>query len=315
MKKSRILMTGCAGFIGGHALELFLKKGCKVVGVDKMTYAANPSTLKSHNNFKFYQADICQTSAIKKIAKQNDVDCIIHFAAESHVDNSILGDNCFIDSNITGTKSLMEVCKHLKIPICHISTDEVYGPIVNGSFEEEDKLSPQNFYSATKAAAEHIVCAYSNTFDIDYVMVRMSNNYGPRQNSEKFIPTILRSIKNESKIPVYGDGLNVRDWIYVKDSVKIIYNILQGANFDRDVYNITFRDEKTNMEVIESILQYFNLYIKDCVEFVPDRLGHDSRYSITNHKMMHFVDFERTSFHDGLEATIKQYLQEGHTCL
>jgi|TARA_R100000152_G_C6673718_1_gene109375 dTDP-glucose 4,6-dehydratase len=209
----------------------------------------------------------------------------------------------------------MEVCKDLKIPICHISTDEVYGPIAEGSFSEDDKLSPQNFYSATKAAAEHIVCAYSNTFDIDYVMVRMSNNYGPRQNSEKFIPTILRSVKNESKIPVYGDGLNVRDWIYVKDSVKIIYNILQGANFDRDVYNITFRDEKTNMEVIESILQYFNLYIKDCVEFVPDRLGHDSRYSITNNKMMQFVDFERTSFQDGLEATIKQYLQEGHTCL
>ena len=315
MKKSRILMTGCAGFIGGHALELFLSMGCKVVGVDKMTYAANPSALKSHNNFKFYQADVCQTSTIKRIAKENDIDCIIHFAAESHVDNSILGDNCFIDSNIIGTKSLMEVCKDLKIPICHISTDEVYGPIVNGSFDEEDKLSPKNFYSATKAAAEHIVCANSNTFDIDYVMVRMSNNYGPRQNSEKFIPTILKAVKNESKIPVYGDGLNVRDWIYVKDSVKIIYNILQGANFDRDVYNITFRDEKTNMEVIESILGYFNLYIRDHVEYVPDRLGHDSRYSITNSKMMQFVDFKKTNFQKGLEDTIKEYFKEGYPCL
>jgi len=308
-------MTGCAGFIGGHALEFFLKAGCKVVGVDKMTYAADPSVLKPHKNFKFYQADVCQSSAIKKIAKENDIDCIIHFAAESHVDNSILGDNCFIDSNITGTKSLMEVCKDLKIPMCHISTDEVYGPIIDGSFSEEDKLSPQNFYSATKAAAEHIVCSYSNTFDIDYVMVRMSNNYGPRQNAEKFMPTILRAIKNESKIPVYGNGLNVRDWIYVKDSVKIIYNILQNANFNREVYNVTFRDERTNIEVIESVLKCFGLNVEDCVKFVADRLGHDKRYSITNDKMMEFVNFEPTIFEKGVENTVKEYIKEGYPCL
>ena len=307
MKKNKVLMTGCAGFIGGHALEWFLKKGCEVIGVDKMTYASNCSVLKVHPRFKLYQADVCQTSVIKRIAKENNVNCIVHFAAESHVDNSILGNNCFIDTNITGTKSLMEVCKDLEINMCHISTDEVYGPIEEGSFSEEDKLSPQNFYSATKAAAEHIVCAYSNTFDIDYVMIRMSNNYGPRQNKEKFIPTILNSIKKGIKIPLYGDGQNIRDWIYVKDSVKIIYNILQSANFNKEVYNVTFKDERNNIDVISEILNYFNLTLEDSVEFVKDRLGHDSRYSITNDKMLEFVDFKPTDFESGIQETIKYY--------
>ncbi len=307
MKKNKVLMTGCAGFIGGHALEWFLKKGCEVIGVDKMTYASNCSALKVHPRFKFYQADVCQTSTVKKIAKENNVNCIVHFAAESHVDNSILGNNCFIDTNITGTKSLMEVCKDLEINMCHISTDEVYGPIEEGSFSEEDKLSPQNFYSATKAAAEHIVCAYSNTFDINYVMIRMSNNYGPRQNKEKFIPTILNSIKKGIKIPLYGDGQNIRDWIYVKDSVRIIYNILQSANFNKEVYNVTFKDERNNLDVILEILNYFNLTLEDSVEFVKDRLGHDSRYSITNDKMLEFVDFKPTDFESGIQETIKYY--------
>ena len=201
----------------------------------------------------------------------------------------------------------MEVCKDLEINMCHISTDEVYGPIEEGSFSEEDKLSPQNFYSATKAAAEHIVCAYSNTFDIDYVMIRMSNNYGPRQNKEKFIPTILNSIKKGIKIPLYGDGQNIRDWIYVKDSVKIIYNILQSANFNKKVYNVTFKDERNNIDVISEILNYFNLTLEDSVEFVKDRLGHDSRYSITNDKMLEFVDFKPTDFKSGIQETIKYY--------
>ena len=310
MKKNKVLITGCAGFIGGHALDSFLDNGCEVIGVDKMTYAANPSTVEPREGFTFYKEDVCDTEAMKNIAEKHNVDYIIHFAAESHVDNSIKGDNCFIDSNIIGTKSLMEVCKSLSIPICHISTDEVYGPIADGSFSEDDKLSPQNFYSATKAAAEHIVCAYSNTFDIDYVMIRMSNNYGPRQNTEKFIPTILKSIKSESKIPVYGNGLNVRDWIYVKDSVRVIYNIVQSVNFNKEIYNITFRDEKYNLEVISEILNYFNLTQEQAVEFVEDRLGHDSRYSITNEKMLKFVDFTPTSFQEGIKQTIAYYTEE-----
>lgn len=310
MKKNNVLITGCAGFIGGHALDSFLDNGCEVIGVDKMTYAANPSTVEPREGFTFYKEDVCDTEAMKNIAEKHNVDYIIHFAAESHVDNSIKGDNCFIDSNITGTKSLMEVCKSLSIPICHISTDEVYGPIADGSFSEDDKLSPQNFYSATKAAAEHIVCAYSNTFDIDYVMIRMSNNYGPRQNTEKFIPTILKSIKSEYKIPVYGNGLNVRDWIYVKDSVRVIYNIVQSVNFNKEIYNITFRDEKYNLEVISEILNYFNLTQEQAVEFVEDRLGHDSRYSITNEKMLKFVDFTPTSFQEGIKQTIAYYTEE-----
>ena len=310
MKMNRFLLTGCAGFIGSHALDLLLSHGHFVAGVDKMTYAADEDNIKRHEsnpNFKFFELDICDQLGIGKIIQENNIDCIINFGAETHVDNSILGDNCFIDSNITGVKSLMENCKDLNIPICHISTDEVYGPIKEGSFSENDKLSPKNFYSATKAAAEHIVCAYANTFDLDYVMVRMSNNYGPRQNSEKFVPTIIRSLKNGKKIPLYGDGKNVRDWIYVEDSVKIIYNIIYFTNFDNKVYNVSLCDERNNVEVIQTILDHFGLDWDDCVEFVDDRLGHDSRYSITNHKMLNLIDFEATSFEDGIKKTIEDH--------
>ena len=181
----------------------------------------------------------------------------------------------------------MEVCKRLKIPICHISTDEVYGPISSGSFSEDDKLSPQNYYSATKAAAEHIVCAYSNTFKIPYTMVRMSNNYGPRQNGEKFLPTIIRSLKAGAKIPLYGDGTQVRDWIYVNE-----------------VYNISLNDEKQNKDVIKAVLSYLKLNWNDHVEHVKDRLGHDIRYSITNDKCKPFINFEPTSFDQGIESII-----------
>tara|TARA_R110000823_G_scaffold7357_1_gene26904 strand:+ start:23 stop:961 length:939 start_codon:yes stop_codon:yes gene_type:complete len=312
MKMNRFLLTGCAGFIGSHALDLLLSHGHFVAGVDKMTYAADEDNIKRHEsnpNFKFFELDICDQAGIKNIIQENNINCIINFGAETHVDNSILGNNCFIDSNITGVKSLMENCKDLNIPICHISTDEVYGPIKDGSFSENDKLSPKNFYSATKAAAEHIVCAYANTFDLDYVMVRMSNNYGPRQNSEKFVPTIIRSLKNNKKIPLYGDGKNVRDWIYVEDSVKIIYNIIQFTSFNNEVYNVSLCDERNNVEVIQTMLDHFGLEWGDCVEFVDDRLGHDSRYSITNHKMLHLIDFKTTSFEDGIRRTIEEYLK------
>jgi dTDP-glucose 4,6-dehydratase len=310
MKMNNFLLTGCAGFIGSHALDLLLSNGHTVIGIDKMTYAGDPCNVERHKdnkNFKFFKLDICETEEIKRIVEENNIECIINFAAETHVDNSILGDNCFISSNVTGVKSLLEICKELNINICHISTDEVYGPIKSGSFQEHEKLSPKNFYSATKAAAEHLVTAYSNTFGIDYVMIRMSNNYGPRQNQEKFLPTIIRSLKNGDKIPLYGDGKNVRDWIYVKDSVRAIYNILQSVNFNNEVYNISFQDERNNIEVIETILKCFELNWDDCVEFVADRLGHDSRYSITNHKMLEFVDFEPTPFKDGISDTIEYY--------
>ena len=307
MSKSNILITGCAGFIGSHYLDLLLKNGHKVVGVDSMTYASSMSNIENHmpnKNFEFHKVNITRTMFIVALCEIHEIDFIINFAAETHVDNSILGSESFINSNVSGTKSLLEVCKRLKIPICHISTDEVYGPISSGSFSEDDKLSPQNYYSATKAAAEHIVCAYSNTFKIPYTMVRMSNNYGPRQNGEKFLPTIIRSLKAGAKIPLYGDGTQVRDWIYVKDSVRIIYNILESTGFNNEVYNISLNDEKQNKDVIKAVLSYLKLNWNDHVEHVKDRLGHDIRYSITNDKCKPFINFEPTSFNQGIKSII-----------
>ena len=306
---NNFLVTGCAGFIGSHAVDLLLSHGHKVCGVDKLTYAGNIDNLDTslaNENFTFYQSDICDRSYIEKLINTYKTDCIINFAAESHVDNSIKGSDSFIFSNIIGVKELLEICKNRDIKFCQISTDEVYGSITTGSFSESDVLSPKNYYSATKAAAEHIVTAYHNTFNIDYLIVRMSNNYGPRQHSEKFLPTIVNSINNNKRIPLYGKGDNIRDWIYVKDSVRIIYNLIMRERYN-DIYNISFNDERKNIDVIRAVLEYFNLDFDSSVEFVDDRLGHDFRYSIDNNKMSSLVRFKPTSFQDGLEQTIDFY--------
>ncbi len=298
MSLNNFLITGCAGFIGSHAADLFYENGHNVVGVDKLTYAGNHAPKKIIN----YEMDICD-KVIESVCQEFNVNCIINFAAESHVDNSIKGYDSFIKSNIQGVKNLLEICKKLDIPLIHISTDEVYGPIREGSFHENAKMNPQNYYSATKAAAEHLVSAYHNTHNVQYMMVRMSNNYGPRQHEEKFLPTILKSLSTGKKIPLYGKGDNVRDWIYVKDSVRAIYNLVMKAP-PNEVYNISFKDEKTNTEVINEVLNTLDLNWNDCVEHVTDRLGHDFRYSITNDKMMNFIDFDATPFHVGLKQTI-----------
>ena len=309
MKMNNFLVTGCAGFIGSHAVDLLLSHGHKVCGVDKLTYAGNIDNLDTslaNENFTFYQSDICDRSYIEKLINTYKTDCIINFAAESHVDNSIKGSDSFIFSNIIGVKELLEICKNRDIKFCQISTDEVYGSITTGSFSESDVLSPKNYYSATKAAAEHIVTAYHNTFNIDYLIVRMSNNYGPRQHGEKFLPTIVNSINNNKRIPLYGKGDNIRDWIYVKDSVRIIYNLIMRERYN-DIYNISFNDERKNIDVIRAVLEYLNLDFDSSVEFVDDRLGHDFRYSIDNNKMSSLVRFKPTSFQDGLEQTIDFY--------
>ena len=306
---NNFLVTGCAGFIGSHAVDLLLSHGHKVCGVDKLTYAGNIDNLDTslaNENFTFYQSDICDRSYIEKLINTYKTDCIINFAAESHVDNSIKGSDSFIFSNIIGVKELLEICKNRDIKFCQISTDEVYGSITTGSFSESDVLSPKNYYSATKAAAEHIVTAYHNTFNIDYLIVRMSNNYGPRQHGEKFLPTIVNSINNNKRIPLYGKGDNIRDWIYVKDSVRIIYNLIMREIYN-DIYNISFNDERKNIDVIRAVLEYLNLDFDSSVEFVDDRLGHDFRYSIDNNKMSSLVRFKPTSFQDGLEQTIDFY--------
>jgi len=307
-----ILLTGCAGFIGSHATDEFLKNGYSVVGVDSLTYAGNIENLTNqldNPSFKFYKKDICETDSIIQYCQYHNIECIVNFAAETHVDNSIKSCDSFIHSNVSGVKSLLECCKKLNIKLFHISTDEVYGSIRNNSFDEDDKLSPMNPYSATKAAAEHLVTSYHNTHGVEYIIVRPSNNYGPRQNSEKFIPTILECISNNKKIPIYGNGKNIRDWLFVKDNVQAIRFILENS-CTNETYNITSSQEMENVEIVNNIISYFNLEFDNVTEFVNDRPGHDFRYSISNDKLLSLGFVFKSKFTNSLKETIKFYCEE-----
>ena len=306
--KQNILITGCAGFIGSHAVDDFLNKGYRVTGVDCFTYAAKESNI-SHNydnkNFNMHTTDICDTEEIFKICNENSINSIINFAAETHVDNLIDSCDAFINSNITGVKSLLDVCRRTGIFLLHVSTDEVYGSTLDGSFDEKSKLNPQNPYSATKAAAEHLVRSYSNTYGVKYNMVRPSNNFGPRQHSEKFIPTILRSIGENKKIPIYGNGENIRDWLYVKENVRAIRYIFENATRN-ETFNITAKTEMKNIDLVKKILEKRELSFSDCVSFVEDRKGHDFRYSITNDKLTNLgFKFNNDMFEEYLVETIR----------
>lgn len=302
-----VLITGCAGFIGSHAVEEFLSHGHNVVGVDSMTYAADRNNMSSFiNDIEFFHADICNTDLMRKLVKEYKVDWIINFAAESHVDNSIKGCEQFIRSNIVGVNSLLMVCKEFRCKILHVSTDEVYGSIKLGSFVETDILNPKNPYSATKAAAEHLVNSYSNTYGVQQIVIRMSNNFGPRQHREKLVPTILSTILSGKKIPVYGDGKNVRDWFYVKDSVKMVYKVFDKGSLG-EIYNLTHCNEMTNLQIINTICELCDKNPEANIQFVKDRLGHDFRYSISNKKVKLLGIDKPTDFREAVKQTISAW--------
>lgn len=312
MMKNNIMLTGCAGFIGSHAADHFLSAGYFVVGVDSLTYAGDLKNLDyafQHENFGFFKIDICDTIEIASLCEKWNIDWIVNFAAETHVDNSIKSCEKFIHSNVNGVQSLLEVCRQTGTKLFHVSTDEVYGSIKTGSFNEDFKLNPKNPYSATKAAAEHLITAYNNTYGVDFLMVRPSNNFGPRQHREKFIPTILKSLLNGKKIPVYGDGLNVRDWLYVKDNVAAIRFILENSKLN-ETFNVTLNDERSNIETVKIILDNLQKDFKENIEFVPDRPGHDFRYSIDNSKLLSLGFDIETSFKEHLEETINFFKME-----
>ena len=299
-----VIVTGCAGFIGSHTTEELLSRGYDVVGIDSLTYAASPENMKSFiNDIDFYELDINDTEEIHTLVQDNNIEWIINFAAETHVDNSIISVDPFIHSNISGVSSLLEVCRKTGCKFLQISTDEVYGSTADGSFIETDNFNPRNPYSATKTAAEHLVTSFHNTHGVEYKMTRMSNNFGPRQHQEKFIPTILRSIKNGKKIPIYGDGKNIRDWFYVKDCSRCVVDVLENGKVN-EVYNLTLQNELENIEVVNLILEHYNLNMSDHIEFVNDRLGHDFRYSINNEKFLSLTNITATDFKESLRQTI-----------
>tara|TARA_Y100000034_G_scaffold128325_1_gene182688 strand:- start:2515 stop:3438 length:924 start_codon:yes stop_codon:yes gene_type:complete len=303
----RILVTGCAGFIGSHFVEEALCRGDLVIGVDCLTYAGKLENMSSfQDDISFYQVDICDTSRILDIIKKHNPDWIVNFAAETHVDNSIQSCDEFIRTNISGVRSLLDACRKISCNFIQISTDEVYGTISEGSFLETDVLNPRNPYSATKAAAEHLVNAYSQTYGVPFKIIRMSNNFGPRQDREKFLPTAIRSLTNGRKIPVYGDGSNVRDWLYVKDACKLIYCVLLHGK-DQETYNVTYNNEMSNLELVRNVIDLMGLNFDKNIEFVEDRPGHDFRYSIDNSRLRGLGISQPIDFKLALKETIESW--------
>jgi len=309
---SSIVVTGCAGFIGSHLTEMLLNDGYTVLGVDKLTYAGKMENMEEfinkHSKFKFYNIDITSTIDLESLFVDQKVQLIINCAAETHVDNSIKNCDAFLHTNIIGVKNILEICKKYDIPLLHFSTDEVYGDTLSGSYIETDQLNPKNPYSASKAAADFLIKSYHNTYGIKYILVRPSNNFGPRQHKEKFIPTILKNLALNKKIPVYGNGKQIREWTYVKDTCKAVIHIIAHGNYG-ETYNISSNVEKENIDIVNMICNYMNIQMKQHVEHVKDRLGHDIRYSVNSKKLLDIGFAFQSSFINNMEETIKFYLK------
>jgi len=311
----KILVTGGAGFIGSNFVRMVLSEhpDCFVVNLDKLTYAGNLENLAEfldHENHKFVKGDICDTEVIGKIITEHKIDTIINFAAESHVDRSIAEPKIFIETNITGTLTLLEAARDKKLErFIQVSTDEVYGALgAEGLFTEQTPLSPNSPYSASKAAADHLVRAFGHTWGVRYNITRCSNNYGPYQFPEKLIPLMINNAINDKKLPVYGDGMQVRDWLYVYDHCTAIWRVLTDAP-PGEIYNIGGCNEKANMEVVNLILERLDKP-KSLIKHVTDRLGHDRRYAIDASKMMNALNWRPSvDFEEGINKTIDWYLQ------
>ncbi len=319
----KIIVTGGLGFIGSNFIKYIINKKevCSILNIDtKLKYygAANLNNAKSfQNNIKYKFEDFwletldspIEIKRFKNILKENYITHIVHFAAESHVDNSISEPRRFIQSNILGTFNLLEIIRDFpKIRFHHISTDEVYGSLgEEGKFTETTAYAPNSPYSASKAASDMLVRVYNHTFKSLITISNCSNNYGPNQHNEKFIPVVINSILNNKKIPVYGNGKNIRDWIFVDDHCEAVWSILNNGKIG-ETYNVGGNCEKTNLEIINDICEVLNINPQDYISFVEDRKGHDFRYAIDNTKINKELNwYPITSFKDGLKQTIDFY--------
>ena len=309
-----ILVTGGAGFIGSNFVRYMLNKykDYKIVNLDLLTYAGNIKSLddiKDNPNYLFVKGDIADNKLIDKIVSENKINIIINFAAESHVDRSITNPDIFIRTNVLGTQNLLEVAKKYNIEkFFQISTDEVYGSLgKTGFFTEKTPLSPNSPYSASKASADLVVMAYHHTFGLPVNITRCSNNYGPYQFPEKLIPLFITNALVDKKVPLYGDGLNIRDWLFVEDHCSAIDTVLhKGKN--GEIYNVGGNNEKTNKYITDTILKYLG---KDnsLIKYVTDRLGHDRRYAIDATKIKEELSWEpKYKFEQAIEKTIQWYL-------
>ena len=332
-----ILITGGAGFIGSNFVPYFCEKyrnEYNIINLDKLTYAGNLDNLsecENMKNYKFIQGDICDRELVEKIFSNYNIDGVVHFAAESHVDNSISGPATFMQTNILGTFTLLDTARKFwtnaphvlkegfeKSRFHHISTDEVYGTLgETGYFVETTPYAPNSPYSASKASSDMIVRAYNHTYGLNTTISNCSNNYGPKQHKEKLIPKIISNALGGQPIPIYGDGKNIRDWLYVLDHCKAIDLIFHEGKTG-ETYNIGGRNERDNLQIVDTILTYMDKRVprkdgksyKELITFVKDRAGHDRRYAIDATKLETQLGWKADeNFDSGIVKTIEWYLK------
>ena len=327
-----VLVTGGCGFIGVNFVRLLLEtqQDWQVINLDKLTYAGNLQSLEglnTHPNHRFIKGDICDSQLVEQIFAEHHIDTVVHFAAESHVDRSITGPAEFIQTNIVGTFTLLEAAKKHWLnqeqvnPACrflHVSTDEVFGSLgATGFFDEQTAYDPRSPYSASKASSDHLVRAYFHTYGLPILITNCSNNYGPYQFPEKLIPLVLNNGLQGKALPVYGDGGNVRDWLYVQDHCEAIVQVLEQGLLGQS-YNIGGHNEKSNLEVVELLCTMLDQKVglldsgnprTSLISFVKDRLGHDRRYAIDAGKMADELGWlPQCTFEQGMEKTVDWYL-------
>jgi dTDP-glucose 4,6-dehydratase len=309
----KLLVTGGAGFIGSNFIRYILNKypDYEIINLDALTYAGNLENLKDaegSSNYNFFKGDICHKELVNDLVK--DIDIIVHFAAESHVDRSILNPEDFIKTNVIGTYNLLEAARNNgKKRFHHVSTDEVYGSLGPNDppFDENTPYDPRSPYSASKAASDHLVRAYFHTYQLPVTISNCSNNYGPYQFPEKLIPLFITNLVEDKKVPLYGDGMNIRDWLYVEDHCGAIDLIMQRGKLG-ETYCVGGGCEKNNKEITEKILELMGKDAK-MIEYIDDRLGHDRRYAISYDKIKKELGWEpRTEFETGIKKTIKWYV-------
>ncbi len=328
-----ILITGAAGFIGSNFVSYFLENNreSQIIVLDKLTYAGSLDNLDEVSNnerFTFVKGDICDKELVNELFTKYQFQGVIHFAAESHVDNSISGPETFIYTNILGTFNLIEAARKLWLNspfqcneefvnarFHHISTDEVYGTLgATGLFTESTPIAPNSPYSASKASSDLLVRSYFHTFGLNVVTTNCSNNYGPKQHDEKLIPTIIRKALNHEQIPIYGDGKNIRDWLYVLDHCKAIDLVFKKGKVG-EIYNIGAQNEMTNIQIAKVICSILDEIIplekgsyEQFISYVSDRPGHDKRYAIDSSKIENELAWKiETSFEEGIRFTIDNY--------
>lgn len=312
-----ILVTGAAGFIGSNFAEFMVNKhpDYNIIVFDKLTYAGNMDNLKKvMDKITFVQGDICDLEKVTETFEKYNIDSVVHFAAESHVDNSIKTPFIFTQTNVIGTHTLLEVAKRIwgegsSNKFVHISTDEVYGTLgEEGYFTEKSPIQPNSPYSASKAGSDLVALAYHETFKMNVTVTNCSNNYGPYQHNEKLIPHMIKLALNDEKLPVYGQGLNIRDWLYVEDHCEAIDLVLHNGKAG-ERYNIGGHNEKRNIEIVKLILKHLGK-TESLITYVEDRKGHDYRYAIDPTKIKNELGWKpKTKFEDGIVKTIDWYLE------